>query len=165
MIYTTDDLCPSNLKYFKYWDKAKELKPDLKLIAFTIADYQGKEDVSESKEFIDWFEDHRGWVELGVHSLEHTYPPDAERDDFSEVLGKALEILKPFLPDKYMYRSPGFQSTVRMPAILRYYGFTYQAYEDRIRNLNTNRLCGPVFNSHCSNKYSSPITRVWRNIS
>ena len=56
MIITTDDVHPSNLKYFENWDKIKELIPDLKIIAFVNANYNYKEDVRESKVFNEWYE-------------------------------------------------------------------------------------------------------------
>jgi predicted deacetylase len=162
-IFTTDDLCPSNLKYFEYWDKVKEKKPDLKVIAFTIANFQNKEPINESKEFIEWFEKHKDWVEIAVHGYDHLFPPEAERDDFEEQVTMALEILKPFLPEKYGYRSPGFKFSVRIEPLLKKLGFSYIAYQEHIKYFN-GKIIAPILNTHCCDKWDNPITEVWWNL-
>ena len=106
VIFTTDDLCPSNLKYFKFWDKIRKANPELKLIAFTIANFKGKENVKDSKEFYEWWEIHKDWVEIGVHGYDHLFPPEGERANQEELMEKARDILLPFLPENHLYRPP-----------------------------------------------------------
>ena len=163
-VYITDDLCPSNLKFFKYWDKVKEKKPELKLIAFTIANFQNKELISESRKFEKWFEKNKDWVEIGVHGYDHLYPPEAERDNFEEQVIKAFNVLSPYLPDKYGYRSPGFKFTVRLEPLLKRLGFYYIAYSQHIKILETGKIIQPLINTHCCDKYEQPITEIWRNL-
>lgn len=161
MIYTTDDVCPSNLKYFEYWERVKEKKPDLRLIAFTIANFNFIEPVDASVEFRDWFNKSKDWVEVAVHGFDHTYPPEAERDDFEDCVEEALRILKPFLPEKYGYRSPGFKFTIRMEPVLKKLGFSYVAYGDRIKYFNGG-VEASLYNTHCCDRYANPITKVWK---
>jgi predicted deacetylase len=166
MIYTYDDLCPSNLDNWKYWDKVKEAHPDLKVIAFTIANHQNKELITDSKEFYDWWLTHKEWVEIAVHGYDHLYPPEAFRSDteLEEQITKALEVLRPFMPLKYGYRSPGFRWCKSLEPILKKHGFSYVAYSEHIKILETNELRLPVFNTHCTfDKFDQPIGQVWKN--
>lgn len=165
LIFTTDDLCPSNLQYFYCWDEVHKKYPGKRLIAFTIANKDYKENVSESQEFKDWYEKHKDWVEIAVHGYDHTYPPEAERDDFEECVEKALAILKPFLPKEYGYRSPGFQFSVRIEPVLKKLGFSYIAYRDHIKYFD-GRFAGPLLNTHCCDEqtWENPITNVWRTL-
>jgi len=159
-VYTTDDLCISNLHFFKFWEEVHKAHPDRKLIAFTIANFQNKENVAESKEFREWFEAHKDWVEIAVHGYDHLYPPEAERDDFEECVTKSLEILKPFLPKEYGYRSPGFKFSVRIEPVLKKLGFSYVAYQEHIKFFDGRQFLVPI-NTHCCDKWESPITEIW----
>lgn len=163
MIITTDDLCLSNLKFFIYWDKIKTKYPNLKLIAFTIANFKNEENISESKQFKQWYARHKMWVEIGIHGYDHLYPPECERDNQEELILKALNILKPFLPKRFLYRAPGFQITCRTEPILKKLGFFGIAHENRIKYFFEERIIVP-FNTHCSNKYFNPITDIWNKI-
>ena len=163
MIYTTDDVCPSNLKYFKYWDKVKKRKPDLKLIAFTIANYQNQENISKSKEFKEWFEKHKDWVEIGVHSYNHLRPQECWRDDQEIWIKKALDILKPYLPEKYLYRPPGFRVLSKTEGILKKLGFAGIVYQSRIKYFS-GEIVEPIFNTHCGNQGVNKIKEIHENI-
>jgi len=163
-VYTTDDLCPSNLQFFKYWDKVKKRKPNLKLIAFTIANFQNKEPIYKSKEFNMWIKDHKSWVDIAVHGYDHLYPPEAERDDFEEQVEMALDFLYPYLPKKFGYRSPGFKFTVRLEPLLKRLGFYYVAYPQHIKVLETGEIIQPLINTHCCDRYEQPITEIWRDL-
>lgn len=162
MIFTTDDLCLSNLHYFTFWDKIKQKRPDLKVIAFTIANYRHRENVAESKDFNHWFQTHKDWVEIGVHGYDHEYPPEGERDDFEELVVRSVGILKPFLPEKYLYRAPGFQTTCKTEPIIKKLGFGGIAYQNRIKWFD-GREAVP-FNTHCCEKWDNPISKIWDRI-
>jgi len=167
MIFTTDDVCPSNLKYFSYWERVRQKYPNMKLIAFTIANYNLVENVSVSTEFKEWFEKNKDWVEVAVHGYDHMYKPEAERDDpeFENCIMKALSILKPFLPEKYGYRSPGFQWSVRTEPLMKKYGFSWIAYDDSIKYFDGRPpIVGGIINTHCCDKWDNPITQVWNKI-
>ena len=163
MIYTTDDLCLSNLHYFSYWDRIKEIKPELKLIAFTIANYCKRENVGESKDFKEWFNGHKDWVDIGVHGYDHEYPPEGERDNQEELIRLSLEILKPFLKEKYLYRAPGFQTTCKTEPIVKALGFAGIAHQNRIKYFDGS-FEENVVNTHCCDKWDNPITKVWDKI-
>jgi predicted SAM-dependent methyltransferase len=162
-VFTTDDVCPSFLQFFKYWDKVHEKYPERKVIAFTIANFAHKENIAESKEFREWFEARKDWVEVAVHGYDHLYPPEAERDDFPELVEKSLEILKPFLPKEYGYRSPGFKFSVRIEPVLKKLGFAYVAYAEHIKFFDGRPYIIPI-NTHCADKWENPITQVWRSL-
>lgn len=163
-IITTDDLCLSNLQYFKYFDEIKKVKPNLKVIAFTIANFQNKENIAESKEFYDWWYYRKDWVEIAVHGYDHLYPPEAFRDDFEDQVTKSLYILKPYLPKEYGYRSPGFRFSVRIEPLLKKLGFSYIAYDTHIKYFKDNRLVYGLINTHCTDKYENKITEFYKEL-
>lgn len=163
MIYTTDDICPSNLKYFEYWDVVKERKPDLKIISFVIANYRNKENVAESKEFKEWFEKHKDWVEIGVHGYDHLRPQECWRENQEVYIKKALEILRPYLPRKFLYRPPGFRVLPKTESIVKKLGFAGIAYQERIKHFD-GKIIKPIYNTHCGNEGINQIAKVWRQL-
>jgi len=149
MIITVDDLCLSFLDNFKYFDNYKKKKPDLKVIAFTIGNFKNNEPLLESTIFKEWFSKHKDWVEIAVHAYDHDGIPDGDRDNEEYWIKKALDSLRPFLPEKYGYRSPGWQTTIKTIPILKKLGFSYIAYESKIRDLNKEEIIETqVLNSH-----------------
>lgn len=149
MMCTVDDLCLSYLDNFRYFDELKERSPSLKVTAFTIANYKNNEPLLGSVTFKDWFERHKNWVEIAVHSYDHDGIPDGDRDDEALWIKKALEGLRPFLPEQYGYRSPGWQTTNKTVGILKGLGFSYIAYEGRVKDLKKDEIVETnVVNSH-----------------
>jgi len=149
MLFTVDDLCLSHLDNFKYFDEIKSCYPKLDIIAFAIANYKNEELLVESSLFKAWFEKHKDWVQIGVHSYDHEYPPDADRDDEENWIKKAKDGLEPFLPEWPTYRSPGWQTTSKTIPILKKLGFRYIAYESKVADIIENRIVETqVINSH-----------------
>lgn len=149
MIITVDDFCLAHLNNFKYFDEIKKQKPNFKLIAFTISNFRNKEDLLNSNIFKTWFKIHKNWVEIAVHSYDHDTIPDGDREDEELWITKALNNLKPFLPEKYGYRSPGWQTTNKTVPILRKLNFNYIAYENKFVDLTTNQIIdNNIINSH-----------------
>jgi predicted deacetylase len=134
----------------------------LKFIAFVIANYNYEENVAESKEFIDWFECNKDWVEIGVHGYIHNSPPEQELDNAEELVEKSLDILNPFLGKDFLYRPPGFQRTIRTEPMLKKMGFGGIAYQTRIKYFNGKIIERNIINCHCCDKYYNPVTK-WRN--
>ena len=159
MIITTDDVCPQNLKFWHHWDEIKKHVPELKLIAFTIANYKGQ-DVSKSLVFKRWFDEHKDWVEIGVHGYDHESPPEQERDNAGQLVSESVEILQEFLPERFLYRPPGFQRTIYTEPLLRLMGFAGVAYQTRIKMFD-GRVLEPVFNTHCCDQFFYPVTQ-WK---
>lgn len=158
MVYSTDDLSVKNLEYFKYWDLVKVSKPDLKVIAFTIAENL------PTASFIDWFETHRDWVEIGVHCFNHQKPQEGWREDQRFWIERALKILKPFLPNRYLYRPPGFRFLPMTEKILKELGFSGIAHQEFIKYFDTQEKI-PVFNTHCTfDLYANPIGKIWKEL-
>jgi len=148
MIYTVDDLCLEYLPNFSHFDAIKKEFPSFRLIAFTISNFKNNENLLSSPAFQDWFQRHKDWVEIAVHSFDHVYPPDGDRPDEAHWIALALENLKPYLPPNYGYRSPGWQTTNKTESILRELGFSYIAYESKIKHLKTNQIETGIVNSH-----------------
>jgi hypothetical protein len=147
--FSTDDLCLEYLNNFSILDRIKESYPWFKMVAFTISNFKNNENLLESVIFKKWFEEHKDWVEIAVHSYDHDGIPDGDRDNEEVWIQKALEGLKPFLPKEYGYRSPGWQTTNKTVPILKKLGFAYIAYEsftkDIIKDIIISRN---IINSH-----------------
>lgn len=148
MTFTTDDLCMEYLDNFQILDSIKLNHPKFRMIAFTISNFREKEDLNKNLEFQKWFEDHKDWVEIAVHSYDHQYPPDGDRENERHWIELALNSLKQYLPEKYGYRSPGWQTTNKTVPILKDLGFSYIAYEDKIYYLKEKRSEDSIVNSH-----------------
>jgi predicted deacetylase len=164
MIYTTDDLCLEYLENFKYFDEIHEKHPEFRLIAFTISNFKNKERLKDSERFKSWYNTHKDWVEIAVHSYDHEYPPDGDREDLEMCITKARDELKPYLPKEYGYRCPGFQTTASTVEILKKLGFQYIAYETSIKNLLINQSEFGVVNSHLQDTDSiKKLYEVFKN--
>jgi predicted deacetylase len=148
MIFTVDDLCLEYLNNFKLFEDIKRDFPEFKLIAFTISNFKNNEHISISTTFKKWFERNKDWVEIAVHSYDHDDIPDGDRDNEEYFITKALEELKSFLPKEYGYRSPGWQTTNKTEEILKKLGFSYIAYESKIKNFKNKTLKNNIINSH-----------------
>ena len=165
MIYTTDDVCPSNLEHWKWWDKAKVRKPDLRVLAFTIANKNGNENVLEYEEFREWFEERKGWVTIGIHGYDHTFPPECERENAEEYIQMSLNILEPFLSERFLYRPPGHQRTTKTIGILKRLGVAGIAFATSIWWFDSGEREYNIMNTHCTyNKFENPIGQVWEMI-
>lgn len=144
---TTDDLCLEYLDNFVLFDALKKLYPEFKVTCFTIANFHTMEDLKDSAVFWEWFEKRKEWVEIAVHSYDHEYPPDGDRDNEEECITEAYHALQPFLPKEYGYRSPGWQTTNKTEGILKKLGFSYIAYETKVKYFD-GRVITNVLNSH-----------------
>lgn len=161
-VLTTDDVCLSNLKYWKYWLEVKKQYPDTELLAFVIANNKFEEDVSKSREFKDWCVANRDWVTIGVHGYDHVLLQEGFREDQEIYITKALDILRPFLPENYLYRPPGFRFMSKTEGILKRLGFAGIAHQMRIKHFDGHFEV--PFNTHCCGRYLNPVTlwREWR---
>jgi predicted deacetylase len=146
-IITTDDLCLEYLDNFTLFDGLKKLYPDFKMIAFTIGNFKNKENLKKSKKFREWYNERKDWVEIAVHSYDHDEIPDGDREYEKEWIKKGLDSLKEFLPKEYGYRSPGWQTTNKTEGILKDLGFSYIAYETKIKYFN-GEIINNIINSH-----------------
>lgn len=145
MIITVDDLCLDYMDNFILFDTLKMYYPDFKLIAFTIGNFKG-ENLKENQKFRQWFEKRKDWVEIAVHAYDHE-TPDGDKEDEGEWIKKAYESLKLFLPEKYGYRSPGWQTTNKTEGYLKELGFSYIAYETKIKYFDGS-IVTDIVNSH-----------------
>jgi len=157
MVFSTDDLSTENLEYFKYWDYVKQTIPDFKMIAFVIAEgLDGR--------FGEWFQSHKDWVEIGVHCYNHDRVQEGWRDDQEYWIEKAVEVLRPFLPKRYLYRPPGFRFLAKTEKIIKKIGFSGIAHQEFIKYFDINEKL-EVFNTHCTlNQYKNPIGAIWKKI-
>ena len=134
MFITTDDLCLEYLDNFVLFDALKKIYPEFQMIAFAIGNFKNKENLVKSEKFKKWYEERKNWVEIAVHSYDHDEIPDGDRDNEKEWIEKAYQSLKDFLPKEYGYRSPGWQTTNKTESILKELGFSYIAYETKIKH-------------------------------
>lgn len=148
MIFTVDDICLEYMHHFVLFDEMKANYQEFKLIAFTISNFKNKEDLATSKQFEKWYKEHSDWVEIAVHSYDHDEIPDGDREDEALWIEKAYKGLRRYLPKEYGYRSPGWQTTNKTESILKKLGFSYIAYETKIKYLNTNLIKQGIVNSH-----------------
>jgi len=160
VILAVDDVCLENLKYWKYVEEIHDKYPNLKIIAFVIANFKYEQNVSNSEIFRDWYNKFRGWIEVGVHGYDHLSPPEQERTDAEYFVKKSLEILNPFLPKEFVYRPPGHQRTVKTEPMLKRIGFAGIAYQGRLKYFKGGG--DYLINSHCSNRDFNPV-KNWRN--
>lgn len=158
MVYSTDDLSVENLENFKYWDKVKERYPSLKVLAFTVA--KGL----PTPEFLNWYESHKNWVEIGVHCYDHEKPQEGWREDQEIQIANALSVLGPFLPKRFIYRPPGFRFLPKTEKILKELGFSGIAHIDFIKYFDTGEKV-KIFNTHCTKEeFINPIGKIWEKI-
>jgi len=156
LVFSTDDVSSENLKYFEYWDMVKDKVPDLKVIAFVIA--EGLDD-----RFERWYQSHKDWVEIGVHCYNHERPQEAWREDQEFWIAKARDILLPYLPENYLYRPPGFRVLSKTEKVLKDLGFAGIAHQSHIKYFSGRTL--DVYNTHCTkDKYENPIGEIWKTI-
>jgi hypothetical protein len=72
-------------------------------------------------------------------------------------------ILKPFLPEKFLYRAPGFRVLNKTEGVLKELGFSGIAHQDFIKYFDGKNL--PVFNTHCTyNKFNNAIGMIWKHL-
>jgi len=161
-VITTDDVCPSNLRYWEHWLDIKSAYPDIKVTAFVIANHRFVEHVSRSTLFTDWYEENKDWVTVGVHGYDHMLPQEGWREDQEAWIEAALNILNPFLPDRYLYRPPGFRFLAKTESILRRFGFAGIAHQEVIKYFDGGFEV--PYNTHCCDRYERPVTewRSWR---
>ena len=158
MLYSTDDVSTENLKYFKFWDLVKASHPRLELIAFVIA-----KDL-DLKAFGDWYEERKDWVEVGVHCYDHGRPQEGWREDQEDEIKKALEILGPFLKERFLYRPPGFRFLPKTELILKRLGFGGIAHQEFVKYFDTGQRI-QIFNTHCTlDQYEKPIGLIWKSL-
>jgi len=98
----------------------------------------------------------------GVHGYDHLYPPDCERDNQGELIEKALDILRPFLPEEYLYRAPGFQVTCKTEPILKSLGFSGIAHQGVVKYFGGGFV--NTFDTHCCDKFLNPVTKICEEI-
>ncbi len=156
--YTTDDLGVDTLKYFKYFDQIKKERRDFKLLAFVIA-----KDLPVF-EFTEWYVNRKDWVEVGIHCWEHSKPQEGWRIDQAYYIEKARDKLKAFLPERYLYRAPGFRVLPKTEKILRELGFAGIAHQEFIKYFDSGEQI-PVWNSHCTEtEFYNPISEIWKQL-
>jgi hypothetical protein len=128
MYFTVDDIAIEHAGSLWKLEELKDIRPDFKVTVFVMA--ARVDDVVE-----EWLINNKNWVEVGVHGLDHSSPPECERENRGEIIKKSYEILKPLLPEKCGFRAPGFQMTASTYPILQDTGFWYIAHQSRIQPL------------------------------
>jgi len=99
----------------------------------------------------------KDWIEVACHGWEHDDPPECERENQEVFIRKGLEALKPYLPQRFGFRAPGFQMTARSYPILREMGFHYVAHQNKVQAFKGQFEPGKIINTHI---YDSSLERV-----
>lgn len=160
---TTDDICPRHLNLWTYWDKLKVRHPHLKVSCFTTAVWGGEpeQDVSKNHDFKEWYLRRRSWVEICVHGLTHGYPPEFERsrEEQERSLKESLEKLRGYLPERWIFKPPGYRWTPSTLEILKQYGCDYAILNPiyEIRGVK-------VVNSHTNPKSLDSIQNIYSEL-
>ena len=161
-----DDVWPSNLKNWSYVEEIMRQHPTLNIVAFVVANYKEEEPVMSSKIFQEWYNQNKDRMTVGVHGYDHGPPPEQERDNAADLVSLATEMLKPYLPALYVYRSPGFQRTIHTEQICKDNRFAGIAYQRRIKYFD-GTFDNEIVNCHLTiDKCVNPINRWkdWLNI-
>lgn len=152
-IIATDDVSPLQIKHWeKYWDRLKKENPKLKVLAFCVPNWHNECDIKDSKEFKEWFEKHKEWVTIGIHGYDHilsTLPTENHRskEEQRELIKKAIETLKEYLPEEWAYRCPANRFNKYTLEVLKELGCTYFTYLNVLINLKTGGR-ERIFQSH-----------------
>jgi len=136
-------------------DKLKEKMPDFKITLFVIPKWDYGQPISSNKKFVKWFEARRDWVEIAIHGFTHTghkYNMEVEgKRSYSEQFSlykHAVELLKPFLPEKFGFKAPGNHSNEATLMALTRLGFSYFAFGNDVLPLNGGFEPGRIVTSH-----------------
>ena len=156
MVYTTDDVSLENIKYFKHWDMAKERNPSLEVIAFIIAEDM---DMEVLKKFLK----ERPWVIPAVHCWDHKELQEGWREDQERYIRMAKDKLIDVLPERPLYRFPGFRTLPKSESILKKLDFKGIAHQGFIKWFDTGKL-EQTYDTHCCDKFINPVTKVCQNI-
>jgi len=163
VIFLIDDICPENLKYWKYMEELHQKYPNNKVIAFVIANNKNEGPIRGSTLFKPWYDLVKNWVEIGVHGWDHEKLQEGWREDQEKYIKMALDELRPYLPERFLYRAPGFRTLAKTEGILKKLGFTGIAHQARIKYFDTGEIKENIFNLHCSSNetFVNPIT-LWK---
>ena len=161
---TTDDFCPKFMEEWKYWDKLKEIFPSLRVTAFVVPRHDDKDefDVSKSKEFKEWFKEHKDWVEIAIHGYDHSkFECRLSYEEQFERFKKALKIMRPFLPKRWGFKPPYYKYTAdTMEIILEKLGGSYFVTPTRIYTGRGNSFkLANIIESH-TNNYTNMNDRI-----
>lgn len=149
ILFTIDDLCLEYINNFSLLDEFKKQYKDFNLLIFAISNFKNKESLKTSSFFNEWYQERKDWIEIGVHSYNHLYPPDGDRDNQEELIVKTVDELTSFLPKDFCYRSPGFQTTSKTELILKKVNCVYLAHQTHINNIqNRTRYLTKIINTH-----------------
>jgi len=111
MIITTDDFCPKFMHMWKYWEKLKNKWPSFRLTAFIVPNWEGKFPVNKSREFRDWYESNKDWVEVAMHGFDHSFAECQKYNGkkLQERLTNGFNTIRDFLPDKWGFKPPYYK--------------------------------------------------------
>jgi len=140
LIVCTDDIRPSTIKkYWQYWELLRNLYPELKLNAFVVP-YWFEESAEHihNKEFIDWYESVKGWVQLHLHGFAHTFPPECtlEKEEQEKLIEKGSQLLKKICKQDFGYKAPGYHYIGATLDVLKKYHIKFLCNEKEIIWLN-----------------------------
>lgn len=133
-------------EFYKILDLKKRI-PNLKINCFVMGKDKGDYLIKD-------------WIEVGCHGYDHSYPPECERDNQEEYIIKSYELLKKYLPNKFGFRAPGFQITIKTEPILKKIGFWYIAHQSKIKTFKEDFIQEKIINTHI---YDNSLEKIGEN--
>lgn len=158
-IFCVDDVHEKYLENWKYFDKIKEKKPDFKVMAFVITEGLNH------KKFNEWYEPRKDYIEIQPHCYDHERPQLGWRpyEEQKKDIKRSLKELKSYLPERIIYRFPGFRTMPYSERILRECGISGIAHQSCIKYFDTGKEI-KVINTHLGDGLKDSISVVWEQI-
>lgn len=85
-------------------------------------------EISKSKDFREWYDKRKDWVEIVIHGVDHKKPPEflRSKEEQEEIIKKCIKDLKPYLNMGCLgFKSPFYRMNNNTLEILKRLGFKW----------------------------------------
>jgi len=173
LIICTDDIRPGTVKeYWKVWSLLKSNHPELKLNAFVIP-YYYEEDSEHilNKEFIEWYNSIKNWVQLHLHGFMHSFPPECllSKPQQEELIERGARLLGMLCRRDFGFKAPGYHYNDDTLEILRKYKIRFLCNEKEIIWLRNNKIGSDLNNpvlvqTHTNGISIDSVEKIYDNL-
>ena len=168
---TTDDL---SVKFLDFWDSTfdilKKEFPNLEVTAFTtpVWNNEKKYDITESRKWSEWYEEHKDWVHIAMHGFHHLKPRtekskiifegEQSYEQQLDLYGKSLDKLKQYMPKHWGFKPPFYKWNNNMIDALSELGCSWAHIQGEIHTFEKPKInwLGYIIESHCNNETKMP---------
>ena len=169
VLVTTDDICPRNIeKYGHFWDELKQTHQNLRLLAFVtpFMDKDSSQHLKRGDRFSAWQQERKEWVTIGLHGLDHGFPPEFKRQFHEKrmLISESLNILTGFLPKIWSAKPPGYHYDDDSLEILRFFGCRWVfLWHDVVKDLRRGLVfrLNDVISTHTNGISADSIEKVF----